>query len=153
MLRRAGRSSQAWPQDHTGELGCVFTYQVQQSIHTESRSQPLTSSLAIPLSQLLFELAEDGDAPWSKGSETWLSAYESSQSKAEHEVLASFRIIDSDNFKLNSEPAPPGTMLESGLLEKLVGTTQKLLAGALGRGARSGEVGRGAHSGKETREH
>ena len=78
--------------------------------------------------QLLFELNEDGSPPGSGGSEKWLSIYEATESEVQHDTLAAFRIIDSDKFKLNSEPAPPGTMLESGLLEKLVGTVKKLLA-------------------------
>ena len=45
------------------------------------------------------------------------------------ETLAAFRLVDSDKEKLNSEPAPPGTMLgQPELLDKLVGTVKQLLA-------------------------
>ena len=76
----------------------------------------------------MFELNEDGSPPGWGGSEKWLLAYEATESEVQHDTLAAFRIIDSDKFKLNSEPAPPGTMLESGLLEKLVATVKKMLA-------------------------
>ena len=82
---------------------------------------------------LIFELNEDGSPPGSDGAAAWVSKYEARQSEAStvhHDTLAAFRIIDShsDKYKLNSEPAPPGTMLDPGLLEKLVGTVKKLIA-------------------------
>lgn len=43
-----------------------------------------------------------------------------------HDTLAAFRIIDVDKLKLNSEPAPPGTMLNTELLDKLVSTVKRL---------------------------
>ena len=62
---------------------------------------------------LLFELTSDGQAPWTKGRWTSTSA----------ELAETTERVKRGIGKLNSEPAPPGTMLEqSELLEKLVGT-------------------------------
>ena len=82
---------------------------------------------------LLFQLEEDGSPPGSKGGQKWVDEYEGAQAQSEvaHDTLASFRVggarFNVDSLKLNSEPAPPGTMLDSALLEKLVGTVKRLL--------------------------
>jgi len=79
---------------------------------------------------LLFQLEEDGSPPGSKGSQKWVEEYEGkqAQSKVAHDTLASFRVhFNVDELKLNSEPAPPGTMLNGPLLEKLGATVKELL--------------------------
>ena len=46
-----------------------------------------------------------------------------------YETLCAFRVpgYNVDHLKLNSEPAPPNTMLQNELLDKLVGRVKKIL--------------------------
>jgi hypothetical protein len=54
----------------------------------------------------------------------WIQA----QSEVARDTLAPFRVhFNVDELKLNLEPAPPDTMLNGPLLEKLGGTVKKLL--------------------------
>ena len=72
---------------------------------------------------LLFELAEDGQPPWS--TEPWSGRLEKLESSGEHDEVERLKTAKRELGRLNSEPSPPGTMLEqSGLLEKLVETVR-----------------------------
>ena len=98
----------------------------------EEMTQALKYNLRII--PLLFELTPDGKAPWALGQ--WTAAFEkrtkeveeSNHSEAAEAKLEVITKTKKALGKLNSEPAPPGTMIEQGeLLDKLVGTVKSLL--------------------------
>ena len=98
----------------------------------EEMTQALKHGLKII--PLLFELSPDGKAPWALGQ--WTAVFEkrtkeveeSNHSEAAEAKLEVITKTKKALGKLNSEPAPPGTMIEQGeLLDKLVGTVKSLL--------------------------
>jgi hypothetical protein len=83
---------------------------------------------------LLFQLEENGKPPGAVegGGAAWIEAYgnkDGEDKRVAHETLCAFRVpgYNVDHLKLNSEPAPPNTMLENDLLDKLVGRVKKML--------------------------
>ena len=98
----------------------------------EEMTQALKHGLKII--PLLFELSPDGKAPWTLGQ--WTAVFEKrtkevEQSNHSEAAKAKLEVVTKTKKalgKLNSEPAPPGTMIEQGeLLDKLVGTVKSLL--------------------------
>ena len=70
--------------------------------------------------------------------------------QAAHDTLCAFRLRDDHDrgLKLNSEPAPPNTMLDSDLLDKLVKRTRRTLdSHAGGAAATAAHEEAGAHLG------
>ena len=84
---------------------------------------------------LLFQLEENGMPPGAVegGGAKWIEAGEKmvggEDEQVAHDTLCAFRLRDDHDrgLKLNSEPAPPNTMLNSDLLYKLVGRVKKML--------------------------
>jgi len=92
---------------------------------------------------LLFQLEDDGSAPGSikNGGKKWIEEYRKkkkenpSDRQVARDTLCAFRVpnYDSDEKKINSEPAPPNTMLDSedhdsgDLLDKLVRRVRRTL--------------------------
>ena len=87
---------------------------------------------------LLFELEENGNPPGAvtDGGAKWIEAYEKmvggEDEQVAHDTLCAFRLRDDHDkgLKLNSEPAPPNTMLNSDLLGKLVKRVRRMLDGS-----------------------
>ena len=87
---------------------------------------------------LLFELEENGNPPGAVegGGAKWIEAYEKmvggEDEQVAHDTLCAFRLRDDHDkgLKLNSEPAPPNTMLNSDLLGKLVKRVRRMLDGS-----------------------
>ena len=84
---------------------------------------------------LLFQLEENGNPPGAVkgGGAKWIEAYENmiggEDEQVAHDTLCAFRLRDDfkKGLKLNSEPAPPNTMLDRGLLDKLVRRVRRTL--------------------------
>ena len=92
---------------------------------------------------LLFELEENGMPPGAVegGGAKWIEEYEKlvgdektsdEDKKVAHDTLCAFRLRDDQEtgLALNCEPAPPNTMLNSDLLDKLVRRVKRVLGGA-----------------------
>ena len=92
---------------------------------------------------LLFQLEENGNPPGAVkgGGAKWIEACEKlvggEDEQVAHDTLCAFRLRDDHDrgLKLNSEPAPPNTMLDSDLLDKLVSRVQRMLGGSGAAGA------------------
>eukprot|EP00621_Florenciella_sp_RCC1693_P013335 CAMPEP_0182553060 /NCGR_PEP_ID=MMETSP1323-20130603/49293_1 /TAXON_ID=236787 /ORGANISM="Florenciella parvula, Strain RCC1693" /LENGTH=767 /DNA_ID=CAMNT_0024764773 /DNA_START=15 /DNA_END=2318 /DNA_ORIENTATION=- len=84
---------------------------------------------------LLFQLDENGMPPGAEGGGAkWIEEYEkmNHDKRVAHDTLCAFRLRDDHDkgLKLNSEPAPPNTMLNSDLLGKLVKRVRRMLDGS-----------------------
>ena len=97
---------------------------------------------------LLFQLEESGAPPGAVdgGGAKWIEACEKlvggEDEQAAHDTLCAFRLRDDHDrgLKLNSEPAPPNTMLDSDLLDKLVRRVDGMLNPGAGAASPSNEV-------------